>query len=243
MHRYNAGLDAFVQEINGAKLLGGFYKAAGHGRRPTAIFLHGIPGVEKNMDLAYQLRETGWNALYFHYRGCWGSGGNYNLLEQGADLQAALHWILQQPSVDPDRLMLIGSSLGGYNTLVYGAREPRFRYLVALCPLIDPQAMVLPETTVSQFAEMLHGVTASQLQTQWRQLPSVSDLIPQLTHRNLLLITGDRDEIFPPAHYATFLKSLATLTHVRHADADHQFSACRPWLRKTVLEWITKIDQ
>ena len=66
---FTAGLDGVVFYSHGSKLLGGFYRAAGETPRPTVILLHGVPGVEKNLDLAYALRDAGWNCLYFHY-GC-----------------------------------------------------------------------------------------------------------------------------------------------------------------------------
>ncbi len=241
MPQFKSGLDSFVITVKESKLLGGFYRGDGNGLRPTAILLHGVPGVEKNMDLVYALREAGWNTLYFHYRGSWGSGGNYNLLEHGEDIQVALNWVLQQPSVDKNRLMLIGSSIGGYNTLIHGAADQRFKYLVSLCPLIDPKEAVLSEKIFSQFASMLHGVTAAQLQTQWLRLTPATAITQQLNKRNLLLITGNQDEAFPPKHYVAFGKSLDTMTWIRKEDADHQFSTCRPWLRETILSWIKNV--
>jgi hypothetical protein len=43
------------------------------------LLLHGCPGLQQNGDLAVALRDRGWNALIFHYRGSWGSGGRYDL--------------------------------------------------------------------------------------------------------------------------------------------------------------------
>jgi hypothetical protein len=31
--------------------------------------LHGIPGTEQNFDVAYALRDVGFNCLLWHYRG------------------------------------------------------------------------------------------------------------------------------------------------------------------------------
>lgn len=241
MPKYEAGLDSFIATVNGSKLLGGFYRAAGESPRPTAIFAHGVPGVEKNMDLVYALREEGWNALYFHYRGSWGSEGNYNLLQQGDDIKATLAWVLQQPSVDQDHLLLIGSSIGGYNTLYHGAREKRFQYLVSLCPLIDPKECQLPEKVLVQFSNMLCGVTATDLKRQWLELSPILSVIDALRERKLLLLTGDQDEAFPPQHYENFGNALKTMKWIRKEDADHQFSTCRPWLRQTVLTWLKNV--
>src|SRR3989304_2123634 len=104
----NAGLDGVVFHSHGRKLLGGFYRAAGRGPRPTALLLHGVPGVEKNLDLAYRLRDAGWNCLYFHYRGSWGCEGRYDLGGQIDDIRAAVDWVVQKPAVDASRLALAG---------------------------------------------------------------------------------------------------------------------------------------
>ena len=109
---FTAGLEAATFHSHGHKLLGGFYCAAGDSPRPTAILLHGVPGVEKNLDLAYALRDIGWNCLYFHYRGCWGSEGDYSFTGLADDIRAATEWVLSRPSVDPKRLALTGSSMG-----------------------------------------------------------------------------------------------------------------------------------
>lgn len=103
--KFEARLDGVVLSSHGCKLLGGFYGAAGETRRPTAILLHGVPGVEKNLDFAYALRDLGWNALYFHYRGCWGSEGTYSLDGLLDDVRAATERVLDQPSVDKERLV------------------------------------------------------------------------------------------------------------------------------------------
>ena len=43
--------------VKDSRLLGGFYKGAGQGRRPTAVLVHGLPGIEKNLDIAYRRRR------------------------------------------------------------------------------------------------------------------------------------------------------------------------------------------
>lgn len=48
-------------------------------KAPAVLMLHGIPGTEQNWDVAYALRDAGFHCLVFHYRGCWGSEGNYSI--------------------------------------------------------------------------------------------------------------------------------------------------------------------
>ena len=52
-----------------------FYLASGEGPHPVVLLLHGFPGNEQNMDLAYAIRRAGWNVLVPHYRGLVGQRG------------------------------------------------------------------------------------------------------------------------------------------------------------------------
>ena len=56
----------------GARLNGSIYLASGPGPHPTAVLLHGLPGNERNFDLAQALRRAGINVLALSYRGAWG---------------------------------------------------------------------------------------------------------------------------------------------------------------------------
>src|SRR5690349_6039830 len=59
----------------GVQVNGVAYLAAGAGPHPTVVLFHGLPGNEKNLDLAQALRRAGWNAITINYRGSWGSPG------------------------------------------------------------------------------------------------------------------------------------------------------------------------
>lgn len=238
MSRFEAGLDGVTFTSERCKLLGGFYKAAGDTPRPTAILLHGVPGIEKHLDIAYRLRDRGWNCLYFHFRGCWGSEGAYSLAGLTADTRAAVDWAVAQPSVDATRVALVGGSMGGYTALLHGATDPRVRAIVGVCPLIDPATFDLSATMAAEFASMLNGVSGPALQEAWRHIPSVAGVVSAAASRPLLLVTGDRDELFPPEHYADFVAGLPAMKWDRAADGDHAFSTCRPWLADTVTNWL-----
>src|SRR2546430_17107942 len=69
------GITGVTFTSDGHRLLGTLYLARGDEPKPTALLLHGCPGLQQNGDLAVALRDRGWNSLIFHYRGSWGSGG------------------------------------------------------------------------------------------------------------------------------------------------------------------------
>ena len=233
-----AGLDGVVIDSAGARLLGAFYRGAGHGPRPTAVLLHGVPGIEKHLDLAYRLRDRGWNCLCFHPRGSWGSGGAYSIAGLVDDTRAAVAWTLAQAAVDPQRLALIGASLGGHTALLYAAGDPRVRAVAAVCPVVDPAAFAFPREMAEEFAGMLRGVSGAELLAQWQGLEALGGHLGALAARPLLLVTGDGDELFPPAHYTAFTAALPGAAWVRHPDGDHAFSGCRTWLVEVVTDWL-----
>jgi hypothetical protein len=67
-----AGLEAAFIQSGGVQLLGGLYVAARDSPGPAVLLLDGLPGHEKNLDLATDLRQIGLTCLYVHYRGAWG---------------------------------------------------------------------------------------------------------------------------------------------------------------------------
>src|SRR5260221_459336 len=115
-------------------LLGVMYLARGTEPRHTVLLLHGCPGLEQNLDLAAELRDRGWNALVFHYRGCWGSGGRYDLRTITTDVAAAVDYLQDGdlPTVDRERIAVVGHSLGGWAAVLAAARDHRLR-AVAVC--------------------------------------------------------------------------------------------------------------
>src|SRR5262245_46419716 len=239
--KFEAGLDGVTFTSEGRRLLGGFYKAAGIAPRPTAVLLHGLPGVEKHLDIAYRLRDLGWNCLYFHFRGCWGSEGRFSLAGLADDTRAAVEWVIKQETVDKDRIALIGCSTGSHPALTSGASDPRIRAIVGVSPMIEPRAFKFPEEMADEFAGMLNRVTGQDLREQWQALPPLSDSMRAFAPRPILLVAAGKDTIFPPSHYADSIAKLANVRLIRNEESDHGFSACRPWLARTVTDWLAAI--
>jgi acetyl esterase/lipase len=236
--QFDAGLEDVAFHSHGSKLLGGFYLGAGVGPRPTTILLHGVPGVEKNLDIAYALRDMGWNCLYFHYRGSWGSEGNYSFSGALDDVAAATEWVLEQPSVDQERLAVVGNSFGGYLAFAATAADSRIRGTVSISPLVDPAAVAVSAELFDEFAIMLTGVTGEDLKAQWDALPAIQTMNAALSARVMLLITADLDELFPPSHYESLAAAVESIDWKRISTADHVFSAARKKLVAMTVNWL-----
>jgi pimeloyl-ACP methyl ester carboxylesterase len=134
-----AAITAFVLPSHGSGMNAVMYTASGAGPHPTLLLLHGFPGNEQNLDLAQAARRAGWNVLTFHYRGSWGSQGNFSFLNAAEDAHAALAFLRDPVNVarfhiDPARIAVAGHSMGGYLAADAAADDPR----VAGLFLIDP---------------------------------------------------------------------------------------------------------
>ena len=103
---------------HGEELNALLFLAAGAGPKPTMLLLHGLPGNERNLDLAQAMRRVGWNVLTFTYRGAWGSPGAFSVGNSIADAGAALAFLRTPEAakaygIDPRRLVIAGHSMGG----------------------------------------------------------------------------------------------------------------------------------
>ncbi len=77
----------------GGTINGLVYVASGAGPHPTLVLCHGLPGNEKNLDLAQAVRRAGWNAVTFNYRGSWGSPGTFSFAHTLEDAASVLAYL------------------------------------------------------------------------------------------------------------------------------------------------------
>lgn len=232
-------IDSVRIPSHGTTILGTFWLADTQGRRPTVLLLHGIPGTEKQTDIAYALREAGWNCLAIHYRGSWGSDGTYALTGLIEDAQAALDYLEADPKVDMAHLAGVGLSLGGWTIIQTAARDLRLKAVVSMSPLVDPQDQPLDEATFAEWAGVLKGVTAEELQRQWLALPAASRVAVQLAGRPTFLLTAEADSLFPPSHIRPLADAMPFATRYEVAQADHVFSAHRKEVVGRVVDWLS----
>lgn len=154
------------------RILTTIYRAGGAGLHPTVLLLHGIPGLEKNLDLAQSLRRAGFHVVTCHYSGSWNSDGAYALAHCLEDSETVLDFILVEETLGfaKDHLFLVGHSLGSFFAAQLAAKHPIFRALVTITPCDAGGAMLAGEAGRRQMqaiyeesAPWLNGTTAEQL--------------------------------------------------------------------------------
>ena len=241
------GLDGLVIHSAGCRLFGALYRASATEPRPTALLLHGIPGLEKNTDIAYALRDAGWNALIFHYRGCWGSEGDYMLVGIPDDVRSTLDALTSGdfPMVDVTRIAAVGHGLGGWAAMVTAAsRDARIRAVVMLNGMSNLRTFSLSDSLAADHARFLRNISAKGLQSQWRALGKTYnpvDVVDALVPRPLLIVHGTADEVVPMSQSMELKQQAGEAANlVLIEGADHGFSRHRKQLVETVVAWLAQ---
>jgi pimeloyl-ACP methyl ester carboxylesterase len=260
-----ATMESFQIPSHGEPMNAIAYLAAGEGLHPMVIVLHGFPGNEKNLDLAQAIRRAGWNAIFFNYRGSWGTPGVFSFAHAIEDTQAAIAW-LREPAnaaklhTDPKRIALVGHSMGGFMAAYAGSHDPAIlgTGLISAANFHDwAGGDVKPEEEAANRARLLKnlvgndllplaGCTAETLATEMlshRKDWNFVDYAGMFGARPLLLITSD-DGLAPGAnHLAAAVRQLGN-THVteQHFPTDHSYSDHRIALEATVLNWLATLQ-
>jgi pimeloyl-ACP methyl ester carboxylesterase len=252
-----AGMTALALPIHGVMINAVLYTAAGAGPHPTVLLLHGLPGNEQNLDLAQAARREGWNVLTLHYRGSWGSPGEYTFTHCLEDAAAALAW-LRDPAndtahrIDPSRLVVVGHSLGGFVAGYTDAHDPRLlgAALISAAPLggmgrgLPRDAVVkVIESNILNHAGMrtLGDATAEGLADEAIANARAWDLTgyaAALAAHPLLIVTSD--DGLAPADTAIAKAAAAAGGQVSqtHLATDHGYDDQRIALEATVIRWL-----
>ena len=180
-------------------------------KRPAILALHqtfnggkdepvGIAGA-KNMHYGRELAERGYVVLAPDYPSLgehaydfakhpeYASGTMKAIWDniRAVDLLAAL------PEVDPERIGVIGHSLGGHNALFTAAFEPRLKTVVTSCGFTSLQKDDLPSWTGPRYMPRI----ASEYGNDIRRLPfDFPEILAAIAPRPILACAATRDDDF-----------------------------------------------
>ncbi len=129
-----------LEASDGLVLLGLYYappEAADTGAPAVLLMHHGNSRKEAWIDFIPVLQEAGYGVLTVDIRGHGETRGRMDPALAEEDALAWLEWLREQPGVDPDRLSIVGASLGADLGLRVMARDERLVTLVGLSVLLD----------------------------------------------------------------------------------------------------------
>jgi uncharacterized protein len=105
----------------------------GTGPFPCAVLSHGLISSKESSKYIYlseRFCATGIAACRFDYHGCGESEGNIaktTLTIRVRDIESVLEHVLGRPSIESDRIGILGSSFGGSTALVEAAKNQKIR--------------------------------------------------------------------------------------------------------------------
>ncbi|KRA32374.1 MULTISPECIES: alpha/beta hydrolase [unclassified Nocardioides] len=121
----------------------------GPGGRPCVVMAHGFGGTVDTGLVGYAegLAGAGLDVLAFDYRGFGHSGGatrqRVSYRRQRADYHAAIRAARDLPGVDPERIVLWGTSYSGGHVFPVAVRDGRIAAVVSMTPAVDGTAALL----------------------------------------------------------------------------------------------------
>jgi uncharacterized protein len=250
-----ARMDVLHIPSHGAIVNGIAYVAAGAGEHPTVVLLHGLPGNEKNLDLAQAIRRAGWTVVTFNYRGSWGSPGTFRFDQTFEDTDAVLAYVRDPANarilgVDTKRLVIIGHSMGGWIAINTAARDNAFIGLVSISAADFSKLAAAPEAirvkVMAGNMESLAGVTAeSMAQDLAASVPhplskAAANLlgVPYLALTSNDGLAGDTDALVTAIRAAGGAK-----VHAMHVPTDHAWSDQRVALEATIVTWLAGLGR
>ena len=249
-----ARLEVLHIPSGGVKINGVAYVASGAGAHPTIVLFHGLPGNEKNLDLAQAVRRAGWNAITVNYRGSWGSPGEFRFANNLEDAGAVLAFLRDSANahslgVDTSRIVIAGHSMGGWVVALTAAHDHGLLGAILICAADMGAAGTMSRKDAIQLAasnmESLAGVTAESMaeellsgSAKWR----FKDAVPGLTQIPLLVMTSD-DGLAPQGD--ALVKAVRALGNSRvttvHELTDHSWSDKRIALESAIIDWLQRL--
>jgi pimeloyl-ACP methyl ester carboxylesterase len=234
----------------GVAINGVAYLASGPGPHPTVIVCHGLPGNEKNLDVAQAFRRQGWNAITFNYRGSWGSPGAFHFAQNPQDLHAVLEY-LRAPAqarmlgIDVTKLAVVGHSMGGWATAMDGGTEPGVVALAIVSAANIGQVGMMPHAGLVPFMhendETLttsDSALADELATHAAAF-NFEKKAQTLVHVPLLALTADDGLAgMSDALVAAIRKAGGTQAEIAHVATDHSWSDRRIELETRLIRFL-----
>ncbi|WP_101949517.1 alpha/beta hydrolase [Mycobacterium sp. 3519A] len=139
------------------------------GAVPCVVMAHGFSATRDDGLPAYAeaFRDAGFAVVVFDYRHFGASTGEPRQLldigRQHDDYRAVVAWARRLDGVDPDRIVLWGSSFSGGHVLAVAAGDPRVGAVIARAPFPDPTPAMMKVPPKTSARLLLLG-----LRDQWR---------------------------------------------------------------------------
>ncbi|PDO10754.1 MAG: alpha/beta hydrolase [Candidatus Reconcilbacillus cellulovorans] len=234
-------------------------QAGNKGRRPFVLICHGFVGNKIGANrlfvkAARALCAAGHSVLRFDFGGCGESTGEYGSTGLGSMIEQTRHvldYAFSADWVDPERVAVLGHSLGGAVALLAAARDRRIRALILWSPVAHPLHDIVQIVGRHVYERCKAEGAADYLGYRLTAafFESLEQFQPFQEARkffgDVLLVHGTSDEVIPVDYSflyqkAFWLRGEGSCEKEIILQADHTFSsseACHRAISRTV-EWL-----
>lgn len=239
-------------------------KGADHCRWPLVIICHGFIGNRIGTDrlfvkTARRLSRQGFMVIRFDYVGCGESSGEYgaqglnHLVEQ---TRRAIDYGLEIDCIDPERVILLGHSLGGAVAVLTAAKDKRVKSLVLWAAVANPLSDIVRIVGDSVYEQAVksgqadysgYRLTAGFFESMTGQHPFQE---AGKFNGDVLVVHGSADEDVPVDYCFLYqkmfwLRSLGQCDKEVILQANHTFSSSEhtAQLLKITTDWLHSINK
>lgn len=245
-------------DSSGISLYGQVYSAQGKGQHPTVLYARGFPDSTGSNDIARVLRRTGYNVMFFNYRGTSSMGGIFSEQHAFEDLRSALSYLRsdsasKEMGIDPNNIILFGYSFGGPIVLRLAAEDAKIR---AVIHMDGSDLRELRNLTPHDKAELDQDKTSSLVpsatgkQISDNIIAHIDDWDPArysegLVGKYVLLAWASKESAQQVPNVPSLSDLFSKRSHVTSKifNTDHGFTDKRIALTRSILHWLKTIPQ
>jgi len=224
---------------------------------PGVVVCHGFTGhrIEAHflfVKAARALCAAGLAVLRFDFRGSGESAGSFRdmtISGEIADALAALEFMRAEPAVDPERIALLGLSLGGLVAACAAARDGGVSALVLWSAVADLRGALAGRFAAARAELAERGYIEHGPHEIGAQFVAELEHIAPLAEVGAwegpaLVVHGADDQAVPVEHADMYMQALPGKDRTRHivAGADHTFSSVA-WEREAIgvtRDWLVE---
>ncbi len=214
-------------------------------RAPAVLMCHGFTGdrIESHfifVKMARRLADAGFFVLRFDFRGSGESEGEFKEMtipDEVDDARVALAWLRSQPEVDPERVSVLGLSLGGAIAATLAGDDENISALVLWSALAEPVRFVEESAAwARQFPAPLGAQADGSFDLgghlvgeAFGETAKEVDPLKRIQNhsKNVLILHGTRDKTIPISQAERYFEAVGKERASLHfiQGADHTYSA------------------
>jgi uncharacterized protein len=214
------------------------WRSALDGARPAMLILHGAGSAKENhADFARHCAANGWVALSYDQRGHGESADEMGPAALG-DIARMAALLAERDDVDPDRVCVRGSSMGGFWAIHAAATSDAIAGAIAICPAGESHLLRGLRAGTLDFRA---GPESSAALEAWLGEHDLRDAVELMGAKPLILLHARGDERIPSdwseelAARKAEPKRLVLMPGGHHRSIQHD-----PELQAVALSWLAK---